>query len=109
MVCGGTLPWSGVFLVLLCPDTHSLDTHCSALTPGDKEYAGDIQMSPATRLGVLLGGCSHDGESPQQTVGGAGVGDRGCGGSPAPTEPHRHSTIAEGLQWNLGVGSTQPQ
>lgn len=32
MVCGGTVPWSGVLPVLLC-----LDTHCSALTPGDKE------------------------------------------------------------------------
>lgn len=35
MVCGGTVPWSGVLPVPL-----SVDSHCSALTPGDKECAG---------------------------------------------------------------------
>lgn len=67
MVCGGTMPWSGVLPVLLCLDTHCHQCHFSALTPGDKECAGDTQMSPATRLGVLvaggLGGYPHDGES----------------------------------------------
>lgn len=44
-----------------------------------------------------------------RAVGGAGVGDRGCGGSPAPTEPPRHNSIAEGLRWSLGTGYSQPQ
>lgn len=115
MVCGGTMPWSGVLPVLLCLDTHCHQCHFSALTPGDKECAGDTQMSPATRLGVLvaggLGGYPHDGESQdpnRQGSWGCWRGGQGMWGFPSThrtTQAQFHSKRGCGRAWGQGIAS----